>query len=127
MVTLTRAPFFHDLADGRLRVGSDLHEVKTLLVGDALGIRHAEQTKLRAVDANQAARTSCDLVIDARTLVLGYLRHLPFVTCDASRIKNSRRDSIQETSADEVGEKSLLSDQTAAMGRRVGGGSRPRF
>jgi hypothetical protein len=47
----------HDLADGRLRVGGDLHEVEVLLVGDAQGVADAEQTKLGAIDADQAAGT----------------------------------------------------------------------
>ena len=63
----------HDLAYRRLRVRSDLHEVEVLLVGNALCVANAEQSKLGAIDANQTASTCGDLVIDARTLVLGYL------------------------------------------------------
>ena len=44
-----------------------------LLVGNALCVANAEQSKLGAIDANQTASTCGDLVIDARTLVLGYL------------------------------------------------------
>ena len=118
----------HDLADGRLRVGRDLDEVEALLGGDAVGVAHAEQAQLRAVDADQATRASGDFPIDAGTFGLGYLTHLPF---PAAHRSVPRR--IQETGAAlgtaparfrrerPDGGKVPLSDQTAARGRRSGG------
>ena len=44
------------LADGRIGVGRDLHEVEALVACDAQGVAHAEEAHLRAVDANQATR-----------------------------------------------------------------------
>ena len=61
----------HDLADRRLRVGSDLDKV-----GDALGIADGEQTELRAIDANQTARRCSDLVVDAGVIRLSYFPYL---------------------------------------------------
>ena len=66
----------HDLADRRLRVGSDLDQVETLVVGDALGIADGEQAELRAIDANQTARRCSDLVVDAGVIRLSYFPYL---------------------------------------------------
>ena len=72
------------LADRGLRVRRDLDEVETLVARNAQSVAHAEQTKLRAVDANQAARAGSDLLIDARTVVPGYRSHLPLVAALAA-------------------------------------------
>ena len=66
----------HDLADRRLRVGSDLDQVETLIVGDALGIADGEQAELRAIDANQTARRCSNLVVDAGVIRLSYFPYL---------------------------------------------------
>lgn len=66
----------HDLADRRLRVGSDLDQVETLIVSDALGIADGEQAELRAIDANQTARRCSDLVVDAGVIRLSYFPYL---------------------------------------------------
>ena len=66
-----------DLAHRRLRVGGNLHEVQTLVVGDAQSVAHAEQAQLGAVDADQATSARSDLPVDAGTIVSGYLLHLP--------------------------------------------------
>jgi hypothetical protein len=103
----------HDLADRRLRVGSDLHEVEVLLVGDALGVANAEQTKLGTIDADQAAGTRVDLVVDARTLVLGYLLHLPSSVPHGIK-KLPQPCQPRRQTPPVVGNSSL--DQTAALG-----------
>ena len=67
------------LADRGLGVRGDLDEVETLVVCDAQGVANTKEAELGTVDADESARARSDLPVDARTVVSGYLTHLPFV------------------------------------------------
>ena len=63
----------HDLAHGRLGVGRDLHQVKVLVIGDALRITCVEQTELRSIDADKTNARGTNLIVDAGVIRLSYL------------------------------------------------------
>ena len=63
----------HDLANRRIRVGSDLHQVKVLVIGDALRITCVEQTELRSIDADKTNARGANLIVDAGVIRLSYV------------------------------------------------------
>jgi hypothetical protein len=77
-----------NLAYRRLGIWSNLYEIKTVLTSSLHCIIDAKKTKLTTISVNQTARASSDFLINARTIVLGYLVHLPSWTIACPPIKN---------------------------------------
>ena len=73
MTSILELAVIHDLANRRIRVGSDLHQVEVLVIGDALRITCVEQTELRSIDADKTNARSANLIVDAGVIRLSYL------------------------------------------------------
>ncbi len=70
----------HDPAYRRFCVRRDFHQVKALLIGNALRIADAEQTKLRTINADQTARARGDLPVNTGVIRLSYCSNLLLCT-----------------------------------------------
>lgn len=123
----------HDFANRRLSVGANLDKIKTLLISDTLCVAHAKNTQLGTVNANQAAGTGGNLLVNARTIRLGYVKHHPLMRYALVRLPqtvarkqktgaathSSGKIQTRPTAAKPRGDN--LSNQAATVWRHSGG------
>ncbi len=111
----------HDLAHGRLGVGRDLHQVKVLVVGDALRITSVEQTQLRSIDADETDTRGADLIVDAGVIRLSYLNTSFLQLEQKTRPLHQVKvlvvgDALRITSVEQTQLRSIDADETDTRG-----------